>query len=107
MLKSIASRVLITCVGIACLGGCVVAPGYGYSQPYDTGYAAPYYYGYPPVYGSVFVGGGGYYGHNGYWHGGWHGGEHGYGGGHGSGGQWSGDGHGGGHGGGGHGGGHR
>ena len=97
MLKPIALFALV-----ACLGGCAVAPGYGYADPYgypdpyETGYAAPYYYGYPSVYGGgIYVGGGWggghYFNHGGYWHG-W---GHGYGGGHhggGGGGQWQGGG---------------
>ena len=65
---------------VACLGGCAVAPGYGYGydgygDAYATGYG-PYYYGYPAVYGGgIYVGGGGGYGGHYYNH--WHGWNHG------------------------------
>src|SRR5258708_34181181 len=64
MLKPIALFALV-----ACLGGCAVAPGYGYygyPDPYETGYAAPYYYGHPSVYGGgIYLrrGWGGYHRH--------------------------------------------
>ena len=98
-------RTVVVLTAAAALGGCAVAPGYGYGQPYgdaDYGYAPSYY---APAYGSVSVwagGGGGYYrgrdndqwrgGHpsgGGHWNAGGHGGN-----GHGGGGRGGGGGHG-------------
>lgn len=115
MLRPIALSAVVASL-VACVGGCAVAPGYGYGydgygEPYATNYDEPYYYGYPAVYGGgIYVGGGGWYGgryynrgvdwrgwNHGYgYRGGWgHGGGYGYGGGGyghggGGGGQWQG-----------------
>jgi len=58
--KRVAAVALIG-AALLSLGGCVVYPGgYGYG-----GYAPAYYA--PPVYGSIFIGGGGWYGGGGRW----------------------------------------
>lgn len=57
--KSLIGKIMFIGVCAAALGGCYYAPAPGY---YAAPAPAPAYYGYygPPVYGSVFIGGGGH-----------------------------------------------
>jgi hypothetical protein len=70
MMKKLLTLAAVVTATIA-LGGCVVAPPYGYAYAPDYGYGyAPGYYAGPSV--SVGVGYSCCWGHGGWGHGGWH-----------------------------------